>query len=457
MYFHGIFPENATNTLTPSRSEFFLRTATYPEVMKTTREEKMKLAASLLLARPSTERSIVPTIDTLRGIMFIMVFHIHFLSPWYAENWASLARIMYYATDFVPVMFLAISVLGNMVQMAIARHAGTMRRQSRRRLLRVGFLVTYAELFNIITLPHLGGYSLLVWNVVLTIAAITVLLPAILKLKPWARIVLAGVIAMVYFPLQIALVNHAVGIPADLTQLQPSDLQDPLVLIYFIFFYQGMMTPIFSCLLVPLLSTVIFEPFANTIANHPVDPAILAKTVRRVGIAGLILLGTGIITGIARVPDNLNSSYVELLAGSPYFVWPFPDGIFLFLIRHTPQDVISDIGITLILFAVFAHFQMIHSCRFRGQDTLNILGRLSLSGFHYSLLTFWVPLTLDLPTFYLIVIPLLLAIVVVFRAWYTRLRRIGTFEWMMDVYVNTFSYFLDRRIETSHKSVANKT
>ncbi len=368
------------------------------------------------------------------------------MTAWGTDDWHALARFQSYILDFFgPTMFVIMSIVGNMISnKTLGRERSSP--YEPRKMLRVSFLIFFGEYLNIVTLWRLGGFLLTAWNIVLTIGVLTLILPMMLRLRKITRVALAIIILLIYFPLVNATAADMIPLGIEIDTIQGSAFTDPLNVIYWVFLYQDMMAPILPWLMVPLLASVIFEDFtAHYAMKASIPTTTLSRDLKRIGIWGIILVSIAIITSFQRIPDYSITNNTDLASPDAYFTWPYTDGIFPFLIRHTPQYMLYTIGTTCLMFAAFARFQAISRKSFPLEAGLNAIGKLSLTAFLLSLSVFYIPLRLPFPWFYPVAIPLEVGVLIGFWLWYEKGRHIASLEWFMDLYVNGILLFLERR------------
>jgi hypothetical protein len=399
-----------------------------------------------MLTRMPEPSGHLPTIDTLKGLCMLMIFYVHFVVAWHADDWPALARFQAYIFDFVgPSLFATMSILGNLISIRKTGNGPGSRQSSPyspRRLLRVSFLICFGEYLNLITIWRLGGFLLSAWNIVLTIAVFTLLLPPILRMRKIARVALAITIMMVYYPLVNATIVNLLPLGIDIDTVQITALRDPFSIIYWFFFYHDMMSPIFSWLVLPLLVSTIFEDLAT---RHALNPsASLSRELKKIGLWGIALITIAIVASVQRIPDYSTTNNLEITSSDLYLVWPFPGGMFPFLIRHTPQYMMYTIGIACVLFAIVGYIQMVARKKMPFETSFNAIGELSLTSFALSLFVFLIPVKVSFTWFYWVVIPLEIAIGTSIWLWHARGRRIGTLEWFMDLYVNIGLYLVKK-------------
>jgi len=376
------------------------------------------------------------TIDTMKGMSMVMILYCHFGWGWRGADWFVFFRFQWLVLDFFgPIMFLTMSVLGVMASHTDELARGIPVRYTPAELLRILALFLIGEIINIFNLWYLGVFHLTAWNIITAIAMVSLLIPYILRLKPWAKILLVAGIVVVYFPLVNWLLYpmNAAGVTHDDITMDLI-MADPRTTIYWLFFHHGQMAPMFSWLIVPLIVSIIFTPLMSTYKS--MDASALHEEMKRIGLAGLIMLVGGIAFGFQLFPGFAPYIRTEMnMPGDMYFHWPWPEGIPYFLTRHVPQYLFYMLGIVLIVFSLLGELQLVRG-RLSGKSNVNALGKLSLTAFIMS----HVPLIfqgidLPMPVFFLIFIPLLAIILYFFGVWTNRFDARGSIEWFIGVFV----------------------
>ncbi|NMC07191.1 MAG: hypothetical protein GYA24_18385, partial [Candidatus Lokiarchaeota archaeon] len=305
----------------------------------------------------SREHSI-STIDTLKGVSLIAMFHTHFAWAWRATDWYSLLRFEWYTTDFVSTAtLLTMSLVGSMVGIQARREFGDESMYTRRKLLRMSFLFLVGELMNLMFLPALGPFHALVWNALTGIAFFSLLLPLAMRLPPVARLAFAAALALLYFPIVdwLMVPMNQAGITPNAMRL--SDLQDIRTLIYFLFFNHAMMVPPYTWAIAMLVTSVVFQGITSPAAFK--SPDRFTRELKRVAMAGACLIAIGISTGAFLMKDYDAKVFNELFLPGAVVLWPFKEGMLGFLVRHTPQAIMYQIGIVYVWFACLGWLQVL--------------------------------------------------------------------------------------------------
>jgi hypothetical protein len=416
-----------------------------------TREKASQVFATLARGK-ETPATPLPAIDTLKGVSMLFIWYVHFAWAWHDSTWTALFRFSWYILDILgPSMFLVLSVIGNMASYQASNIADMKLTVTPRKAIKASFLFIYGECINLFFLWRLGLFHISGWNVITTIALFSLLLPYMLRLRSRTRLAIVAILFILYYPLA-SLVSGSLASRGITTEtILPETFMDPLFAIYWFFFCQGMMTPIFPWIAVPLLTTVIFEGFIKAAHSGHVDR--IQKELRRLLMIGLVLIATGVGLGSYTMPDFNTGATAELLTTGGYFTWPFQGGIAAFLVRHVPQYLCYNIGFTAIAFSMMT---MVQSRRTKHQGTVSKVdsfGRLSLTAYMLSHIGLVIPIKLSIELFFCIFLPLLVGTVLVFNIWVNKWKSIGSLDWTMNLYTNGALYGL-ALIEKQHHARA---
>nr|MDO8088224.1 hypothetical protein [Candidatus Sigynarchaeum springense] len=398
---------------------------------------------------PGSRKQAMPTIDTLKGFSMIMVFHVHFAWPWRASDWFSLLRLFWYFTDFFGVAtFLIISLVGSMRSIQARWASGNTPLYTREKLLRISYLLLCGEVMNLFFLQWEGPFHLLIWNVLTGIAVFSLLLPLVMKLPVWLRLAMVIALVSLYYPLldwSMGPMRQA-GLAPD--EIRLANLLDPRTLVYFTLFCHTMMMPPYPWLIALLLTTVLFRTISSPSAQA--SPALFSRELKRILVYGIALIGMGISSGFWLARDYDASTFQELLVPGQYLTWPFPDGIFVFLIGDVPQSIFFNVGIVLVLFSTIGYFQIIKGKRFIRQELVDNVGRSSLTAYILTHVAMCIPVSFSMPAFYVIFVPMLIAYVGGLWIWKTRYRGVGSLEYAMDAHVHYITILIDKQ-RTKHR------
>lgn len=387
----------------------------------------------------------IPTIDAMKGMSMVMILYCHFGWGWRAPDWYVFFRFQWLVLDFFgPIMFLTMSVLGFLASHAGELASGQPVRHTRQELVRISALFLIGEAINFYSIGYLGAYHVTGWNVVTTIAMVSLLMPGILRIKPWARLLLVSCVVLVYYPLANELISalDAAGVAHDsITASLISE--DPRTFWYWLLLHHGQMMPIFSWIVVPLVASIIFTPLLGKF--QALDKVARHRELDRILLAGVVMIAGGVLTGFQIFPGyGPNMRFEMTTPGDLYFNWPWPDGIPFFLTRHVPQYLFYMLGFVCVIFALLGEVQLVRG-QLTGRSKITALGKLSLSAFLLS----HVPLMfkdihLPLPIFFLIFIPLLVAIIHAFGAWVYKFNSKGSMEWAIGHYTRLVQGMIGR-------------
>ncbi|HME52225.1 MAG TPA: heparan-alpha-glucosaminide N-acetyltransferase domain-containing protein [Candidatus Lokiarchaeia archaeon] len=394
-------------------------------------------------AEPATKRRIT-TIDTMKGMSMIMIFYAHFAFILRTSDWTAFTRIQWLFLDFFgPAMFVTMSMLGTMLGSAGGKDLS--KREPlypRRSLIKITYLLIVGEIINLITLGGIGILHVFEWNVVTAIAIFSLVMPLILRMKMRWRMVLIVLIVMLYYPLlnfSMSSINAAGVDPGAATPAQINDLP---TIIYFLFFQQAMTCPLFPWLLVPLITSIIFEPFCKAYRSNA--PGAIQAELRKIGYVGLIFIAGAIALGFWLVPGYTRDIMPELSTPGQFFTYPFA-GVPVFLVRHTPQYIFYNLGIICVIFSILAERQLIQQKRILWEEKINNVGIMSLTLFlmsHVSWLFQWIHV--QALVFYSFFIPLVFIVVNAYWYWNKRGKMIGSLEWAMVMYTMAITRALGR-------------
>ncbi|MHA1791086.1 MAG: heparan-alpha-glucosaminide N-acetyltransferase domain-containing protein [Promethearchaeota archaeon] len=384
----------------------------------------------------------IHTIDFMKGLSMIMIFYCHLSWVWRAMDWFSLMRFEWFILDFFgPIMFVMMSVVGNMISFKKRQMRGDNAILTRKSFLKVSYLLILGEVINFTAGNYMGAYHFVIWNVITTIAVFSLLTPYLMLISRQIRVLAILIITLLYFPL----VDHLTGGLVDANiypgNVLPTYFGDPRILLYFLFFDHRMMTPIFSWLLVPLLCTIIFEPIVNNFFKK--NKKELNNKLNHLGVIGVVFIAFAVILGSQLTKGYINNDYQELIYPGTFFNWPFKEGYPIFLVRHTPQYIYYNFGIVIVLFFIFGKIQVIKGIRIPLEEKINNFGALSLSAFMLSHVGFVIEgIRLTHFVFLAIFIPLIIIIVNLFWYWSVEKKKVGTLEWLMGVYVRQMENLL---------------
>ncbi len=423
------------------------------------RENASQIFAMLARGKDQTTTPL-PAIDILKGFSMLFIWYVHFSWAWHDASWAALFRFSWYILDFLgPSMFVVLSVIGNMASYQNATTEGRKPGITRRKVFKASFLFIYGECINVFFLWRLGWFHLSGWNVITTIALFSLLLPYMLRLRPRTRLVIVLVIFISYYPLATWVTGSLASRGISPDNIQIETFEDPIVAIYWFFFCQGMMTPLFPWIAVPLLVSAIFERFMKVSASKQREP--IRKELKRLLLIGIGLLAAGVGLGLYPMIDFNIGAMVELSTPGVYFTYPFNTGIVAFLVRHVPQYLCYNIGCATIIFSIISYAHLANPKLQQVRNGIVSFGNLSLTAYLLSHIGLLIPIKLPMEIFFLIFLPMLLVAVIALHAWLKRWKAIGSLEWLMGFYTNAAVFGIEylekqRRARATMSDHSNK-
>jgi hypothetical protein len=402
----------------------------------------------------------LPAIDILKGFSMLFIWYVHFSWAWHDASWTALFRFSWYILDFVgPSMFVFLSVIGNMASYQAAATEGRKPGITRLKGLKASFLFIYGECINVFFLWRLGLFHLSGWNVITTIALFSLLLPYMLRLRARTRLIIVLVIFISYYPLATWVTGSLATRGITPENIQIEAFSDPIVTIYWFFFCQSMMTPLFPWIAVPLLVSAIFERFIKAYASKQREP--IQKELKRLLLIGVALVAAGVGIGLFPIIDFNLGAMNELFTPGMYFSYPFSTGIVAFLVRHVPQYLCYNIGCAVVIFSIISYAHLVKPELQRVRNSVTSFGNLSLTAYLLSHIGLIIPIKLPIELFFLIFLPILLIAVIVLHTWAKKWNAIGSLEWLMGFYTNAAIYGIEylekqRRGRATNNDHSNK-
>ncbi|MHA1682675.1 MAG: hypothetical protein ACTSUE_17180 [Promethearchaeota archaeon] len=375
----------------------------------------------------------IPTIDFLKGISLICVFYAHTSYAWFTTEFISFSRFQWYLLDaFGPVMFVTLSMVGNMVGIEKRRIKGETKLFPAKNLIKVSYLLLWGELINFFNLYSLGLFHLSAWNVITAIGIFTLVLPVFLKMKPIYRLILVGIIAITYYPI----VEWTFGGFSDagirISELMdPSYFLDPRLLVYWFFFDHRMMCPIFSWLIIPLLTSVVFDGFIKAFARGASREELGAE-LRKIGYYGLVLIAGAVTIGMRGTQGFIEEEIGELMTPG-FFVYPFTS-IPQFWVDDCPEYIFYNLGVVMVLFSTLGHRQCIKGRVNSIEKKFINAGVLSFTAFMVSHVAYIFPIKVIAPIFYIICPAYIIIFILIFDFWRKELKSLASIEWLLGIY-----------------------
>jgi hypothetical protein len=385
------------------------------------------------------------TIDTMKGISIIVLFYGHSAFIWRTTDWFAFMRFTWLVSDFIgPIMFITMSVLANMISAANETIGNQRDSRTRRAWIRASFLFLMGVIYDLGSIVRMGAYFIIGANIFYTIAIFSLLNPLIMRLKVRTRVALIAIIMILYYPLlDLSLKSiTAAGLDADV--FIPTQLMDIPTFFYYILFNQGQTVPFFPWILVPLVASIIFEPFITN--QGTATPETLHAGFTRIRNAGLIFITAAIALGFWLFPGYGFDIMSDMNVPGSFFTWPYPEGVPVFLVRYTLQYIFYNLGIVFVLFGVLGEWQLVRGKHVLWEKKVNNFGRLSITGFimsHVAYLFWWARMPILL--FLVIYGIMMIALVNGFWFWSEKYDAIGSPEWILKAYIKRATKLLEKR------------
>jgi hypothetical protein len=192
------------------------------------------------------------------------------------------------------------------------------------------------------------------------------------------------------------------------------------------------MAPIFTWLIIPLLSTIIFEKFIKNYNKSSKN--VLHKNLKKILLIGIITIISSMIIFNSPSKGYIEDELENLTRPGFYFTWPV-NWVPLFLVRNSISMVVYNFGWFCVIFYIFARFQLVEGLKFPWEEKLSNFGKLSLTGFLLSHIPYAIPLSLPLWLFYSIFIPFYIVLINLFWYWAKKLKGVGTVEWLIGIII----------------------
>jgi hypothetical protein len=392
------------------------------------------------------------TIDTMKGMSIIMIFYCHFALSWRTWDWLAFMRLTWLVLDFFgPVMFITMSVLGNMLAARGKPLKKQDRSSARRSWLRAAFIIAMGVIYDVNFIGTMGIFFMFMSNIYYIIAIFSLLIPYIVRLKPRTRLVLIVAIMVVYYPILDLSLTSIKAAGVDATSFSPAQVLDAPSIFYFLFINQGVTVPFFPWILVPLISSIVFEPF---IASHDTATSgSLHATLARIRNFGFTMIAGGVALGFWLFPGYGNEIIRDMNMPGSFFTWPYPDGIPVFLVRYTLQYLVYNLGIVCVFFGILGDWQLVKGKHVPWEKKINNFGEMSLTGFIMSHVPFYMTwIKLSILIFFAIFIPLIIAVVNLFWLWGKKTGAVCSPEWIMKQYITFVMKKLEKRDMIRKKS-----
>jgi hypothetical protein len=369
----------------------------------------------------------LPTIDFMRHISMFFVFYCHFMINWRAPEDSSWIILQWTLLDFLGITsFTGLSIIGNMLSYYKRVEKGDTRLFTPGSWVRALCLYAIAIPMNLVAQGYMGGFALLMGNVLTIIAVFSLLTPLILQLDWKVRTVILAVLVASYYPLVSWAWGGLVdaGIPPE--GIAAANLADPRVFVYYVLFDHRMTAPLFTWLPIVFLVTIVFDRFVKMQGKMSKEG--LAHELRRIAAIGAIIAVASVLVGSAPSQGYIAGELANLIHPGFFITWPV-NWLPMFLVRNSASMVVYNFGMFCVTFFIFGTIQLVHGKRFPAQEKLMNFGKLSLTGFLLSHIPYAIQISLPFLLFYAIFIPIYIAIIEVFWLWTTRARGVGSVEW----------------------------
>ncbi|MHA1683632.1 MAG: hypothetical protein ACTSUE_22020 [Promethearchaeota archaeon] len=391
------------------------------------------------------------TIDYMKGFSMILIFALHMGWLWLREEAVAFTRLLFLVFDFFgPSMFVTLSVVGSIIGFYKRKRKGIKYLLTTHQILKASFLLIIGELLNLMNID-MGGWHILSWNVISFVGILTLLIPFILNLDWKVRLTILILIVFSYYPFYNWCLGGVSQAGVDVFSLTPELFDDPRVLVFYLLFNPENMTPAYSWFIVPFMTSLVFERFIK--ANVDKDRRKMIQHLRVIGWGGVVTLSLGIIFGIQLVdPVNFNPNIMDQLTNTVcWYSWPFPSGIPVIWIRHTPQYLFYNFGLLSIMFLFYSYREVVYAKKFWWQEKMCIFGVLSLTGFLLSSIGVLIPIKMTFVAFWLFFFPYIVVIIYVFWYWSAKHKAFMSFEWIMIAYATAVKRAMRKAIEKKKK------
>src|SRR5271157_194510 len=400
-------------------------------------------------------------IDYLKGIAVIWFTIGHNIMNWEDHTWRSLASIIALSLDWTgPGLFIAFTVLGTMISIRRRMMTGKTRGIFKNACIKSSFLLMAGEILNL-AINAMSGNSLGFWhlfgaNMITDVALAQLLTFGLVKISLRLRSLLLIMLCVLY---PILLVTCLKGIGYDGSgsiALNPTVLNNPAYLAYYLLFYMDAMSPTMSWLITAFLGSILFESFTKyyttSIGKQP-DIQAQKRHAERLIMAGCCTFVISILMGGFVIFRGLGMSgwlYDFLVSSDPFRFYTL-SGLPLILVRHVPQYLAFNAGILLIAFGLFYYRSVVRRKKLAWQASVARLGKYSFSIFLYGYALALIPVKLPLYLFVPANVAIIAIIFIVFKFWHSRAHCIGSVEWILGKYVIYVSAAL-KHLETRSRN-----
>ncbi|NMC07296.1 MAG: hypothetical protein GYA24_18930 [Candidatus Lokiarchaeota archaeon] len=397
----------------------------------------------------------LPTIDFMRHISMFFVFYCHFMVNWRAPEFTSWLLFQWTILDFLGITsFTGLSVIGNMLSYYKRVEKGDTRIVTPALLTRAACLYAVAVPMNFVAQGYMGGFVLLMGNVLTIIAIFSLLTPVVLQLDWRIRAAILGMLVASYYPLVSWAWGGLLAAGISPEGIQAVHLADPRVFVYYALVDHRMTAPLFTWLPIVFFVTIVFERFVKT--QGKLSREGIARELRRIAVIGAIIAVASAIAGSTPSQGYIAGELANLTHPGFYFTWPV-DWIPMFFVRNSTFMVVYNFGMFCLTFWFFGTIQLVHGKRFPAQEKLMNFGKLSLTGFLLSHIPYAIQIQIPFWPFYAIFIPIYILIIECFWRWTTRLRGVGTVEWVITIASSFVTKTIERKRRVDEQGTREKT
>ncbi|GAB4325328.1 MAG: hypothetical protein Kow0069_31330 [Promethearchaeota archaeon] len=402
----------------------------------------------------------IHSIDVLKGISIILVITAHSAYFWVSPQWYWLFGLLYMVLDvFGPSMFVFLSSLG--VVFSVKSKEGlypgdTIKSRIRRRSLT---LIAIGIVHNFVlragtTLPwYLAWYG---WSIIFTIGVFQALTYFSLKLSRMNRVILAFLVIYVGPALHdILRARFATPLPGGGWDHWPiddlGDFTNGYSVLFYVLYSIGDWEPILPWAALPLISSIIGEMLLETMDKGSRQDYEVFQ--REILFIGLFLTLGGILAGLRLVTYTFGFPMYSIITGqttlqagygSPVQISGIPE----FLVHGSGPNMLYNLGVALLLEAVFFSLLELKEKRGKWVNTFEFYGKLSLTIFflHQVLIGaffFWEH-KLGAETYFFALALLILLNGLIMFLWVVKGKAVGTLEWAVIV-IGQFEQFIAMR------------
>jgi hypothetical protein len=408
-------------------------------------------------ALPGSDR--IAALDWVKGFMMLFILYTHLGGYWGDGTWTSVWQMGWMVVDWVPVGFIAFTVIGTMLSIKKKGngHVHVTRPMMIDALKKFSYFFIVGTIINLVVDTrdslHGGPWIPLGMNIITAVAFAQLLVYGLIGLSQKQRIALFFILlATTMVLLGYCLVALGWNGTENII-INGSMMNSFPAMLYFILFDMNSMMPTYGWLLVTPLTMIVFDGIVSYCAKKSVVSDFGAegkdrlvaehgRQAKRLVIFGFILVAIAFLAGGFIVAPGLGGSvttYVNLTHDDPFRFWYLP-GVLLIFFRYSPQYLVMNLGIVTLLFAAMYHGRDEAWRPARAPTRLELFGKYTFSLFIYSHLFFFVPLRVSIVWFFVILLPLVYVLVLAVQAWDTKLDGMISLEWGLRKYLAMLNY-----------------